>query len=234
MKILAVIPARGGSKGIPKKNIKLLGDKPLLQFTAEKALASKLLTKIIVSTDCEEIASVAKSLGLEVPFIRPDHLALDTTPTIEVLQHALTFYENLDVTFDAVCILQPTTPFRENGFIDKAIEKFTFTNVETLISVLEVPHQFNPHWTFELDDKANLKIATGETQIIPRRQELPKAYYRDGSIYLVKTSLIKEGVLFKDTIGYIESHAKDHVNLDTMEDWIVAEGILKTDKNKIR
>lgn len=230
MKILAVIPARGGSKGIPKKNIKLLGNKPLLQFTAEKALASKLLTQVILSTDSEEIAQVGKAIGLDVPFIRPQNLALDTTPTIEVLQHALVFYEDQGVFFDAICILQPTTPFREEGVIDKAIEKFKATNVETLISVLEVPHQFNPHWTFEVDNQENLKIATGETQIISRRQELPKSYYRDGSIYLIKTNLIKEGVLFKNAIGYLESNAKNNVNLDTMEDWLLAEEIVKNFK----
>ncbi|BCY27240.1 cytidylyltransferase domain-containing protein [Flavobacterium okayamense] len=226
MKILAVIPARGGSKGIPKKNIKLLGNKPLLQFTAEKALASKFLTQVILSTDSDEIAQVGKTIGLEVPFIRPQNLALDTTPTIEVLQHALKFYENQEVFFDAICILQPTTPFREEGVIDKAIEKFKTTNVDTLISVLEVPHQFNPHWTFEVDNQEHLKIATGDTQIIPRRQELPKTYYRDGSIYIIKTNLIKEGVLFKNSIGYIESNPKNNVNLDTMEDWILAEKII--------
>lgn len=226
MKILAVIPARGGSKGIPKKNIKLLGNKPLLQFTAEKALASKLLTQVILSTDSEEIAQVGKKIGLEVPFMRPESLAMDTTPTIEVLQHALAFYENQGVFFEAICILQPTTPFREDGIIDKAIEKFKATNVETLISVLEVPHQFNPHWTFEVDNQENLKIATGDLKIIPRRQELPKSYYRDGSIYIIKTNLIKEGVLFKNTIGYIESNPKNNVNLDTMEDWILAEKII--------
>lgn len=226
MKILAVIPARGGSKGIPKKNIKLLGGKPLLQFTAEKALASKLLTQVILSTDSEEIAQVGKKIGLEVPFMRPESLAMDTTPTIEVLQHALAFYENQGVFFEAICILQPTTPFREDGIIDKAIEKFKATNVETLISVLEVPHQFNPHWTFEVDNQENLKIATGDLKIIPRRQELPKSYYRDGSIYIIKTNLIKEGVLFKNTIGYIESNPKNNVNLDTMEDWILAEKII--------
>ena len=226
MKILAVIPARGGSKGIPKKNIKLLGNKPLLQFTAEKALASKFLTQVILSTDSDEIAQVGKTIGLEVPFIRPQNLALDTTPTIEVLQHALKFYEDQEVFFDAICILQPTTPFREEGVIDKAIEKFKTTNVDTLISVLEVPHQFNPHWTFEVDNQEHLKIATGDTQIIPRRQELPKTYYRDGSIYIIKTNLIKEGVLFKNSIGYIESNPKNNVNLDTMEDWILAEKII--------
>lgn len=89
-----------------------------------------------------------------------------------------------------------------------------------------MPHQFNPHWTFEVDNQEHLKIATGDTQIIPRRQELPKTYYRDGSIYIIKTNLIKEGVLFKNSIGYIESNPKNNVNLDTMEDWILAEKII--------
>jgi CMP-N,N'-diacetyllegionaminic acid synthase len=227
MRILAVIPAREGSKGVPKKNIKSLGGKPLLLYTAKSALESKLLTKIILSTDSEEISEVGKQVGIEVPFIRPDELALDTTPSIEVLKHAIMFYEEQQEFFDAICILQPTTPFREKGFIDQAVQKFISSQADTLISVLPVPHQFNPHWVFEIDNQEHLKIATGEKHIISRRQELPKSYYRDGAIYLIKTEIIRNAnSLFGNTISYIESKPDFFVNIDTLEDWQLAESII--------
>lgn len=227
MKILAVIPARGGSKGVPQKNIKLLGGKPLLHYTAERALESKLLTKVIVSTDSEVIRDVGMQVGIEVPFMRPEVLALDTTPTIDVLKHAIVFYEQQGIFFDAICILQPTTPFREKGFIDQAVQKFISSQADTLISVLPVPHHYNPHWVFEEKETSFLKIATGEDVIIPRRQELPKCYYRDGAIYLVKTEVVmKANSLFGKTVSYIASASEYYVNIDTLEDWQKAEALL--------
>ena len=124
MRILGIIPARGGSKGVPGKNIKLLNGKPLLQYTSEIALESQYLAAVILSSDDNQIIKVAKSLGIQVPFLRPEELAQDTTPTIDVISHALQWYENQAVFFDAVCLLQVTTPFRTVEFLNKAIEKF--------------------------------------------------------------------------------------------------------------
>ena len=105
------------------------------------------------------------------------------------MKHALSFFANENIHFDAVCILQPTTPFRGEGLIDDAIKKFESGSYDSLVSLREVPHEFNPHWTFE-EEEGKLEIATGEKQIISRRQELPKAYHRDGAIYLTKTEVI--------------------------------------------
>lgn len=227
MKVLAIIPARGGSKGVPKKNIKELAGKPLVYYTFEQAKKSKLLSEIIISTDDLEIVNIAKNYNIKAPFIRPDYLAQDDTPTIEVLKHAIEFYQKQNVSYDAICILQPTTPFRDENFIDIAIEKFIETNADTLISVLPVPHQYNPHWIFEEVNNHKLKIATGEKNIIPRRQELPKSYFRDGSIYLIKTDIIiNKDTLFGEYITFIESSADDFVNIDTIEDWEKAEQII--------
>ncbi len=227
-KILAIIPARGGSKGIPGKNIKLLGGKPLLEYTVDSARESRLLSRVILSSDDEAIISLAKSIGLEVPFVRPAHLATDLSGSLELVQHALTFFKDNGALFDAVCLLQPTTPFREKGSIDAAIQRFIDKEVDSLVSVREVPAEFNPHWVFEADETGCLHIATGEKEIIKRRQELPVAYFRDGSIYLTKTEVIlKQESLYGDTIGYIISKNKQFVNLDTPEDWERAEWILK-------
>jgi CMP-N,N'-diacetyllegionaminic acid synthase len=226
MRVLGLIPARGGSKGVPKKNIKLLGRKPLIEYTIDSAKDSKLLSKIIVSTDDEEIAIAAEIFGYKPPFIRPAELAEDRSTSLEVAQHAIAFFESQNIFFDAVCLLQPTSPFRENGCIDKAISKFINSNADCLVSVLPIPHEYNPHWAFEETENGLLKIATGEETIIPRRQALPKAFHRDGSIYITKTKVIKNGSLYGNTIAYIESNPEFHVNIDTMKDWEKAEKLL--------
>ena len=126
MNILGLIPARGGSKGIPGKNIKRLHGKPLLQYTFEAAKNSDLISRVILSSDDSEIIRVAEKIGLEIPFVRPTALAADDTSSLEVVQHALNFFIQKGEKFDAVCLLQPTTPFRRNGLIDEVIEKIYF------------------------------------------------------------------------------------------------------------
>lgn len=228
MKILAIIPARGRSKGVPFKNIKLLNGKPLLAYTAEIALQSKYLTEVIVSSEDEQIIAVAQSLGVKVPFVRPTKLAQDNTPTIDVIIHALQWYESQNSFFDAVCLLQATSPFRTVEFLDKAIDKFIESSCDSLVTVQKVPHEYNPHWTFEVNNEGNLKIATGEDIIISRRQELPSAYHRDGSVYITKTNVIlKQNSLYGKNIAFIESPSEFYVNIDTMEDWEKAEIMVK-------
>ncbi|MGM0932695.1 MAG: cytidylyltransferase domain-containing protein [Bacteroidota bacterium] len=225
-KILGLIPARGGSKGIPGKNIKLLGGKPLLQFTWESAKQSSLLEKVILSSEDQEIIEVAKKSGLEVPFTRPAELAQDETPSIEVIKHALNFFKEKGEEFDAVCLLQPTTPFRAPGLIDAGIKKFEENNYDSLISVREVPAEYNPHWVFE-ENEGLLKLATGEDSIIPRRQELPKAYFRDGAIYITKTEvLLEQNSLFGKRTGFYDTTGTPYVNIDTSLDWEEAERIV--------
>lgn len=226
MKVLAIIPARGGSKGIPRKNIKLLGKMPLIEYTINAARASVALTEIVVSTEDAEIAIAAEVCGCKPPFIRPTELSQDDTASIAVVQHAIDFYERQAVFFDAVCLLQPTTPFRAAGFIDKAILAFAASGADSLISVLPIPHEYNPHWAFEEDQNGLLKVATGEQNIIPRRQELPKAFHRDGSIYLAKTEVAKSGSFFGKSIAYIESDPLLYVNIDTPKDWEKAERLV--------
>lgn len=228
MKILAIIPARGGSKGVPRKNIKILGDKPLIAFSIEQAKESNCFSKIIVSTDDEEIATISKNYGAEIPFIRPSELANDTASSIAVVQHVVDFFESKNEYYDAICLLQPTSPFREKNFINKTIEKFTTSDSDALISVLKVPHEYNPHWVFEEDNNGNLHIATGESEIIKRRQDLPTAYFRDGSIYLTKVDTIKKGSFYGEKLTYILNNPNLYVNIDSMEDWNQAEQKLPT------
>ncbi|QXP64999.1 acylneuraminate cytidylyltransferase family protein [Polaribacter sp. HaHaR_3_91] len=227
MRILGLIPARGGSKGVPGKNIKLLGKKTLLQYTSEIALASKYLSKVVLSSDDDAIIAIAKELGVEVPFKRPSNLAEDASPTLPVIKHALQFYKDKGEHFDAVCLLQVTSPFRTLEFLDEAINKFLKKGTDSLVSVQEVPHEYNPHWTFKMNDEGNLKITTGEKNIISRRQELPITYHRDGSVYLTKTNVIEEhNSLFGDSMAFMVTPKEDYVNIDTLKDWEKAESIL--------
>ncbi len=224
MRILAIIPARGGSKGVPRKNIKMLGGKPLIAYTIQAAQNAKLLTQTILSSESDEIIQVAQDYGLEVPFKRPVYLATDESPTILTVLHALEYFSAKGISFDAVCLLQVTNPFRTSEFIDQAIEKFIHSKADSLISVLKVPHEFNPHWVFEENDEGNLMISTGESEIITRRQDLPTAYYRDGSIYITKTEvLLNQKSLYGKSITYMEADVTRQVNIDTIEDWEKAE-----------
>lgn len=233
MKILAIIPARGGSKGVPGKNIKILNGKPLLAYTAEVALASRYLDGILVSTDDAEIKEVAQKYGLDVPFLRPTELAQDHTPTIAVVQHALEFLALAGKKYDAVCLLQPTSPFRTVKFLDEAIQKFKSSDCDALISVRKVPVEYNPHWTFVKDSSGNLVIATGEQQIIPRRQELPDAFHRDGSIYITRTEVIMQNhSLLGRSTAYVESTDENHINIDTLSDWEQASMIAQNLKSQ--
>ena len=229
MRVLGLITARGGSKGVPGKNIKLLNGKPLLAYTVEAANASKFITDLVLSTDDDEIIQVAGNIGLSVPFKRPVELAVDSASSIDVVAHALQFFELKGIFYDAVCLLQPTSPFRKEGFIDEAIEKFINQKTDCLLSVLQVPHEYNPHWTFLENEKGTLDIATGEKEIIKRRQDLPVSFFRDGSIYITKTAVIKEKHSFYgESISYIESDPEYFCNIDTLKDWeIVEEKVLQ-------
>lgn len=226
MKILGLIPARGGSKGIPGKNIKRLNHKPLIAYTIESAFQSSDLSKVVVSTDDEAIARVATDQDAEVPFLRPKYLAKDHSGSLEVVLHALDFYLKLGEYFDAVCLLQPTSPFRDSQLIDACIEKFICSSTDSLVSVREVPHEFHPDWVF-LDKAGKLKIATGREQLVKRRQDLAPAYYRDGAVYLVKSSvLLEQKSLYGQSIGYYVNTSSRHINLDTLDDWEKAERML--------
>lgn len=231
MKILGIIPARGGSKGVPRKNVKLLSGKPLIAYTILSANESVFLTDVILSSEDAEIIDCAKAYHLDVPFIRPSNLATDEASSIAVVQHALAFMESQGKKYDAVCLLQVTCPFRAAGFIDRAIDKFINSKTDALVSVLEIPHEYNPHWAFSVTAEGNLQIATGETEIIKRRQDLPKSYHRDGSVYISSVESIKAGSFYGATLSFIESDPQFYVNIDTPSDWDKAERIALKELN---
>jgi CMP-N-acetylneuraminic acid synthetase len=224
MRVLGLIPARGGSKGIPRKNIKLLGGKPLLQYTAEAALTASTLSRVILSTEDDEIADVGVRCGLDVPFLRPAELATDETPTLPVVQHALRFLESGGEQYDAVCLLQPTNPFRRPEDIDGCIELLESTDADSVITVLRVPDEFNPHWVFFQNEDGLLRLSTGENEPIPRRQALPPAFHREGSVYVTRTRvLLVEGNLYGKRVVGFQVNPDHSVNIDDPQDWERAE-----------
>lgn len=232
-KILGLITARGGSKGIPGKNIKPLLGKPLIWYTIDAARQSGIFDRLIVSTDDEKIAEVVHFYGVEAPFVRPPELAYDTTPHLPVVQHAIRWLlEHEKYTPDYVMILQPTAPLRQPFHIREAGELLEKTAVDSVVSVSEVPGHHNPHWQFLVDRDNRLSIFTGEpfSKIISRRQELPKTYTRNGAVYLFKTSLVldaSEPTFYGARSAAYIMEEKYNVNVDTIYDWERAEQKLK-------
>lgn len=214
MRILGIIPARGGSKGIPKKNIKLLNGKPLIAYTIEASLASKL-DSIIVSTDCEDVASVSKNYGSNV-IMRSSHLSEDDTPTLPVIQDVVL---KLDEHYDAVMTLQPTSPLRSINDINKSIEIFcSDQNADSLVSIVEVPHNFMPEKLMTFDGK----YLAGSSNV-RRRQDVPTTYARNGSaIIITKTEKLSK-YLFGGNILSYEMSKLNSIDIDDMDDWEIAE-----------
>jgi CMP-N-acetylneuraminic acid synthetase len=227
VRVLAIVPARLGSKGIPKKNIRLLGGKPLLAYTAGAAAEATRLTRTILSTDDAEIAAVGRSCGLEVPFLRPSELARDETPTVDVLRHALEWVEACGEAYEAVCLLEPTSPFRRPQTIDECLRLLEEGTADAVVTVRPVPDKFNPHWVYFRERGGTLRISTGEGEPISRRQDLPAAYYRDGCVYATKRDVImnQKSIYGRRLVGYVVQDERS-VNIDTLDDWGIAERLL--------
>jgi len=227
VRVLGLIPARGGSKGVPGKNVARLGGKPLIQHTIDSARAATRLSRIVVSTDADDIAEVGRSLGIDVPFMRPATLATDDAPMLGVVQHALDTLESSgDTRYDAVCLLQPTNPFRSPGLIDRCIDEFDRSRADAVVTVLRVPSEHHPQWTYLRGDDGGLHLAMGGTDPISRRQDLPVAYHREGSVYVTRREVIDRGSLYGDRLIGVEVDADRSVNIDTIADWRRAEDLL--------
>lgn len=225
MKQLVIIPARGGSKGIPHKNIKLLNGKPLIYYTIDCARAICDDKDICVSTDDTEIVSVVEKYDLSVPFIRPAELATDTAGTYEVLLHALDFYEKQGRHYDVVILLQNTSPFRTAEQVKNALELYT-PDLDMVVSVKECPA--NPYYcVFEEDKEGFLHVCKGDGSVF-RRQDAPKVYEYNGAIYIINAEKLKTTHLHKmqKRVKYVMDEVSSF-DLDTMWDWQMAEIIMK-------
>jgi CMP-N,N'-diacetyllegionaminic acid synthase len=235
MKVLGLITARGGSKGVPRKNIRLLNGKPLLAYTAETALRAQTLTRIILSTEDEEIAEVGRNCGIDVPFMRPKELAQDSTPSFSVVQHALLTLEESGELFDAVCLLQPTNPLRRAEDIDNCVRLLTESNADSVVSVLPVPHEYNPRWVFWKSENNLMSLATGESEPTTRRQDLPPAFHRDGSVYVTRrAAILEKKSLYGENVKGYEIEAEFSANIDTEADWQKVEDRLYRQQKSVK
>jgi CMP-N,N'-diacetyllegionaminic acid synthase len=225
MNVLGVIPARGGSKGIPTKNLAPLCGRPLLAYTADAVNGSRKLTRTIVSTDDERIADYARSLGLEVPFIRPSSLAADDVPMLPVLQHAISAMRASGFKPDMVVLLQPTSPLRRGQDIDAAIDWLQRVRGDSVVSVVEVPHQFNPTSVMRVDEGLLKPFLDGPSAT--RRQDKPKLFARNGpAVLAVHTHVIDGGSLYGDEVWPLLMTAEDSLDIDTPWDLRLAESII--------
>jgi CMP-N-acetylneuraminic acid synthetase len=226
MQTLGVIPARGGSKGVPGKNLRALAGRPLLAYTADAALASRRLSRVVLSTDDEAIAAAGRALGLEVPFLRPADLALDATPMLPVLQHAAGAMTTATFVPQAVVLLQPTSPLRRAEHIDAALELLESSGADSVVSVVEVPHQFSPASVMTLTDGRLKPFADGPT--ITRRQDKPRVYARNGpAVLATRTAVLTGGSLYGDDCRPLVMDARVSIDIDDADDLDYAEYLLR-------
>jgi N-acylneuraminate cytidylyltransferase len=230
MRVLGLIPARGGSKGVPRKNVRLLAGKPMLEYTAKAALdavANGVLARVILSTDDPEIADAGRASGLDVPFVRPVALARDETPMLPVIQHAIRFTQDCGEAYDAVCLLQPTNPLRCASDIERAVRMLNDTGADSVISFVRVGDKHPGRMKLVDDDGRVTDPPFAESFEGQRRQDLPPLYLREGSIYLTRTEVLMEkGSLSGEDCRALMMPEERAINVDSILDLMLAEHLL--------
>jgi CMP-N,N'-diacetyllegionaminic acid synthase len=226
MTVLAVIPARAGSKGIVGKNLRPLLGKPLIAHTIEAALAASCIDRVVVSTDGADIAEVARACGADVPFMRPHDLALDVTPGVDVVLHALSWLEeNERYRPDGVVVLQPTSPLRKAADIDAAHACWATSGADAAVSVTAVDK--HPAWMVTLEARGRVSFFMGDEAVRSRRQDLARVYALNGAIYCIRRDVVlRERTLFPtETVGYVMDKARS-VDIDDEVDLVTAEALM--------
>ena len=220
MKTVAIIPARGGSKGIPRKNIRLIAGKPLIAWSIEAALSSSLLDRVIVSTDDEEIAEIARSFGADVPFLRPAEMARDETPTLDTVLHAL----EQGIDCEAVLLLQPTSPLRSTTDIDSCLSLAELHGYPSVVSVCEP--DTHPDWTYLAKPDLTLERYSSRS-VATRRQDLPPVIALNGALYYSLTRWLKLHGSFVTSQTRAYSMPRERsIDIDSPLDWRIAEMLL--------
>ncbi len=220
--VLAIIPARGGSKGVPRKNIRLLAGKPLIAWTIDEAKKSKYIDRLILSSEDQEIIKVAKEYGCEVPFVRPANLAQDDTLGIEPVIHAI---NTLNEEYDYVVLLQPTSPLRTVEDIDGCIRHCIMMESIACLSITE--SQQSPYWMYKLDDEMKLNPIIKYNETINRRQDLPKVYVLNGAVYIGESGFIlkNNSFLTEETLAY-QMPIERSVDIDDELDFSFCEWLI--------
>ena len=231
--VLGVVTARAGSKGIPGKNTRLLAGKPLIQYTLDAARASGAFDRLIITTDDQQAAAIARERGCEVPFMRPAELSADDTPHQPVMEHAVRWLRDRDgYRADWVMILMPTSPLRLPRHIAEAVDLAVRTGADSVVSVEEVRAHFNPMRMVTVDQDGWARLFVGDRPVRERpvrRQGLPQAYVFDGAIYLFRTALLldsPEPTMYGDRVAAYRLPAPYGLNIDDLEDWASAERLI--------
>lgn len=226
VRALGLIPARAGSKGIVGKNLRPLGGRPLVVRSIDVARASGVLERIVVTTESSEIARVAREAGAEVPFLRPSDLATDDAPMLPVVQHAVAALEAGGWSPDAVVLLQPTAPLRTPEHVRSALGLLVREGCDSVVSVVAVPRHFAPHFVFRVDGSGRLTPFMPDAARYTRRQDVPAAYSRDGTVYAFWRRVLERGTLYGDDVRPLILSPEESVNLDEPDDWARAESML--------
>ncbi len=231
--MLGVITARGGSKGLPGKNLRELAGKPLIAHTIEAAHESKSLDRLILSTDAADIAATARQYGCDVPFLRPADLATDETSHLPVLQHAVAWLRDRDrYEPEAVMILQPTSPLRRATDIRESIALLERSGADSVVSVSEVPAHYNPMRMLRVDARGFASLFVGGEPVrrrINRRQDMPQAWTMNGAIYLFRTAVLgaSEPSLYGERTAAYAMPEEFGISIDSLDDWTHAEHVLR-------
>ncbi|GGH15472.1 hypothetical protein GCM10007036_15500 [Alsobacter metallidurans] len=226
MRVLALIPARGGSKGFPGKNLALMAGRPLLDWTIQAALACPAVSRTVLSTDDAAIAEAGRLAGAETPFLRPAALAEDATPALPVIVHAIETLAAEGDVFDAVAYLQPTSPLRAAADIARAIALMTQTGADTIVSVVPVPHPFSPTSLMQETSDGRLEFCAPPEARRFRRQDKERLFARNGpAILLSRTATLMGGELYGPHIRALPMHAFRSIDIDTAEDLMLAEAV---------
>ena len=221
MKVLAIIPARKNSKGIVNKNIQKLGNKTLIEHTILSAQKSKKIDKILVSTDSSEISKIASSLGIEVPFIRPKYLSRDSSQTIDVIKHSLKYLEKENYVPDIICLLQPTSPFKNNSLIDESINLLIHSNATSVVTVSKI--KTHPYASFWLKQNF-LKPYMSKFEKYSRRQTVPDLYFPTGAVYTFSLSTLKKyDSIYGSKIKPLIISNEEKLDIDELFDLFIAE-----------
>jgi CMP-N-acetylneuraminic acid synthetase len=224
MTVLAIVPARAGSKGIPGKNVKPLCGKPLLAYTAEVIRDAGIFDRALLSTDSEEIAALGRTLGLEAPFLRPAALARDDTAMLPVIEHAVAWLEQNGAKLDIIVLLQPTQPLRRAADVTAAVERLKQEKCDSVVSVVPLPSQLCPDYVMRIDEKGRLVHFLPEGAKVTRRQDVRPAYIRDGTVYVFRAATLRNyRSIYGPVCRPLILDPKSSVNLDTEEDWREAE-----------
>lgn len=225
-RVLGLINARGGSKGIPNKNIKYLNGKPLIAYSVIEALACPVIDRVIVSTDSEEIAKVAREYGAETPFMRPPELATDESLQIDTVIHAVEWLEKTGDVYDYVAILQPTSPLRNAEDIKNTIDLLIRSGADSAITVTKL-RGFHPGGLYSANEEGDLEPFVKTNAAGTNRQKLPQYLLRTGGVFAMKVSVLKQRSLYgQRTVGAVVPASRAS-NIDDMLDWKMAEMILK-------